>query len=180
MYRDKPHRILPLAPSAVQSYSLRAMSKSENRLAHFFISRRHSVDYWKRRGGSGCGRGMGRLADGACIYGAGRIKNLLRTLWKVVRRISIPLNHPAIVGQDVRRRRNLVHGWTKYAACVTLDTPTKGYSILLTTAHSSEADFLSGPRHKYTPHPPAAPYRAHIQNHRDALPSYRVTSHKIP
>ena len=40
---------------------------------------------------------------------------------------------------------------SQYAACVTLDTPTKGYSILLTTAHRSEADFLSGPRHKYTP-----------------------------
>ena len=128
---------------------------------------------------------MGRLADGECIFGADRIKNLRRTLWKVVRRISIPLKHPAIVGQDVRRRRNLVHGWTNTPLASLLTHLPKGYSILLTTVHRSEADFLSGPRQKYTPpsasrpiprphpEPPRRPTACH-------LPSYRVTSHKTP
>ena len=116
---------------------------------------------------------MGRMAE--CIYGADRIKKLRRTLWKVVRRISIPLRYPAIVGQDVRRRRNLVHGWTNTPLASLLTHLPKGYSILLTTAHRSEADFLSGPRHKYTP--PSAPYRTHIQNHRDALPP---TTYHLP
>ena len=111
---------------------------------------------------------------GECIFDADRIKKLRRTLWKVVRRISIPLRSPAIVGQDVRRRRNLAMDG-QYAACVTLDTPTKGYSILLTTAHRSEADFLSGPRQKYTPPSASRPIpRPHPE------PPRRPTAYHLP
>ena len=50
-------------------------------------------------------RGWGEAVAGTALY-------LSRTLWEAVRETWYPFENPAIGGQEVRQRRNLVHGWT--------------------------------------------------------------------
>ena len=73
---------------------------------------------------------------------SGRIKYPYRILWKAVRRIQYPFQEPASAGQDVRRRRNLVHGWTNTPFASTLMHLYKGYAILLTAGHRYGTDIL--------------------------------------
>ena len=106
-----------------------------------------------RRGGSGCGRGMGRLADGGVYFWRGPDKKSASDLCAVVRRIEYPLVGVSRVTQaaywpsmaKLRLRYNKLarEAWQRLLrSCPTIAGDRKGILILLTTFHKVRRSFF--------------------------------------